>query len=266
MWTCWGDAVADEEDAESIAAHLHIAEAKVTSAKARRQRFTAKYEAATNAVDRGAAKLQMERASEATVKAEREVRRLQKRLAEFQNREDEMRNDENIPLSMTPPHAGWTLRTKRTLNLNGRVLGPNTEISPADLAKMMNSEALLRGAHIAWTPPQAARPQRPAPAPAPVSSAPYVPVDHIRVLYDAMVALAARRNVPVHDCEDIVDRTLWDRAVKQFIDEPQMVMSQAWGGNNRLTQSGNGTARRIFDIEAFRKRLYSYGNKVEVAA
>jgi hypothetical protein len=207
-------------------------------------------------------------ASEAAADAERQVNKLVKRLAEVEAKEDAMRHDDGFPASMVPPHTGWTLRTKRTLTLGSRIVGPNTEVTPADLALMANSEKLLTGGHIGWTPPRVPRASRPpqSPPPPPPPATPFVPTDHIRVLYLEMVALAEKRHVPVTEVEDVVDRGLWDRAVKQFVDERQMAMSQSWGGNNRPTASGDGTSRRIFDVEAFRKRLYSYATKVEVAA
>jgi hypothetical protein len=204
----------------------------------------------------------LQKACDAAAECEREVNKLQKRLAEFRDREGDM-SDDNFPASMVPPHAGWKLIANKTMRFGDVDVRRGSEITAEMLSKALNAVTLLSGGHIRWMPPQAAKPEPVAPKPK--VDAPYVPVDHIRVLYDAMGVIAAQRNIDIHDCEDLADRTLWDRATTQFINEPQSVMSQAWGGGNRPTQSGDGSSRRIFDIGAFRKRLYSYG-KQEVAA
>ena len=78
-----------------------------------------------------------------------------------------------------------------------------------------------------------------------------------------MAILSARRGCNIGDVEDLVDRDLWDRATKQFVEEPQLVRDGGWGsGGGSMVRSGQGTTRRIFDVQAFRKRLYSYGQEI----
>ena len=134
-------------------------------------------------------------------------------------------------------------------------------VVPDDLVEACaNGQRLIQSGYLRRLP--AARAKQAKTEPPPAEAVPYVPVDHIRVLYDAMSALAAQRKCAIGDLEDVVDRTLWERATKQFVDDPQMAMSTGWGGNNRPTRSGDGTARRIFDLQAFRKRLYGYGKEM----
>jgi hypothetical protein len=143
------------------------------------------------------------------------------------------------------------------LRFGDRVYQRGEIISDDLIASCLNGNHLVQSGAVRR---MAAPPSKvPPPAPPKPAAEPYVPVDHIKVYFDAMSALAAKRKCPIGDVEDareLID--LQDRAIKQFCNEPQMAMSTAWGGHNRPTPSGEGTSRRIFDPQAFRKRLFSY--------
>ena len=138
-----------------------------------------------------------------------------------------------------------------SLNIEG-VLYPRGSIVPdAVVDRSLNGQRLISTGYLRRMPAVAAKEPRNNYEKSRENYEPYVPVDHIKVLYDAMFTLAAQRGCPISEVEDVVDRTLWERAAKQWVDEPKMALSQSWGGNNHLTPSGVGTARRIFDPVEF---------------
>lgn len=175
--------------------------------------------------------------------------------AEVQVRIEAMRHDEQFSGSMTPPHAGWTLRAWRTLSANGETIARGAEISAEQLAKMANAPAMLSGGHIRWQPPTVPKPQaKPAPQPQRAASAPAP--DPVEVLSRALHRIAGERGVTLIDAEDLVPRDMWLRGMKHYIDEPKMVRDGGWGsGGGQLVSSGKGTTRRILNMDAFRARL-----------
>jgi hypothetical protein len=238
------------KDIDTIAAELRDAEARATSIRARLQKWTLRYEQETGGQKRSQANHWRTVANEDLRKAETRVRALR---TQYQKAENEMMRDDDAKLP-------WRVALG-SLNFGG-TLYPRGSVVPDHLVESCaNSQHLISAGHLRRMPGTPAKQAKPAPTP--VVAEPYVPVDHCKVLYDAMVALAAKRKCAIGDTEDAHELLdLRERAVKQFCDEPQVAMSTAWGGNNHPTQSGVGTARRIFDVMAFRKRLYSYGQEM----
>jgi hypothetical protein len=190
---------------------------------------------------------------------------LERRIAYWQQelirprKEPRMRHvEETAPV--TTKEWPWRV-VKGSLNLGGVNYAQGSEVADAVLTASRNTDFLVSHGYIRRVPPKPAKQAKPAaPAPSPM---PYQPVDHIKLLFDSMTALAAKQKRPIGDVEDAAELLdLKERAIKQFCDEPGTPMSQAWGGNNRPTASGQGTSRRIFDPQAFRKRLYGYGKEM----
>jgi hypothetical protein len=141
---------------------------------------------------------------------------------------------------------------KRTFTCGTRHIAPNDEISEAELSTMLNREQLIRREYV-MPGPSLVRPERPAPvAPAPKPSVPAP--SPITTYAGELLKLSRARNVDLFDVEDCCIAA-GVRAQKEFVEEPAMRMSQAWGGGNQMTKTGIGSSRRIFDVAAFRARV-----------
>jgi hypothetical protein len=148
--------------------------------------------------------------------------------------------DDAAPAGMIPPHPGWMLRTKRTLNLNGRVVGPNTVITPADLAAMMNSDALLKGGYIAWCAPQADRPWKPAPTPVVQPPAPMPPT----AMQIARRELdEARREMSEEDWASVKNMTVSDVHVRSAVNNPPALDHSPGRSKTMLPLSHDGNSQ-----------------------
>jgi hypothetical protein len=239
--------MADDDDPEGIAAQLHIAEAKVTAAKARRQRWTAKYETATRAIDRGQAHQNLQKACEATADAEREVRRLTKRLAEI-NEVDEMK-DEAPATSLIPPGKDWVLVVNKAggLRFGDKMFHNGEPIDPALLADALNGDRMLSSGYVKWR-SKAAMERAPKPVPTPVSAVPFKPRDLVEECRQALREAAQKRGTTMRNCCDVIPSDVLLRAVTEIKERRRVVKTGSWGSGNPIgQQTGAGTNRRIVD-------------------
>jgi hypothetical protein len=138
---------------------------------------------------------------------------------------------------------------------NPAVYGRGAEVTPEMLAQCLNAPQLILGGHIRWQPPAAAKPA-PVPRRAPQTSASSAPVDPIEICRSELQRLSRERGCSLTDAEDLIDPGIWQRAQKQFCDQPQRALGGAgWGAGGARTESGLGTSRRVFDIDGFRAVL-----------
>jgi hypothetical protein len=215
----------------------------------------------TNAISAKSRRLYGQRLAASVRNGEKLALAIERRLAELETKQLEQPKVVAAAPAPTVTPSQWPWRANITLRFGDVTYARGCVIPDELLAASFNADHLIRNGHVKRVPPQPAKQPKPV-APTVSVATPVALVDHIKMLYDAMAALAAKRKCAIGDVEDAVDLSdLKDRAMKQFVDEPQQAMSTAWGGNNTLTASGQGSSRRIFDVPAFRKRLYSYGQE-----
>jgi hypothetical protein len=118
-----------------------------------------------------------------------------------------------------------------------------------------NVETLFTGGTLGWRPQRQAAVVTPRPVVAAMRASPDV-MDQCAV---AMHRVMVERHVGFTDAEDHLIRSgsdLWTRAIKAFVDEPQLATAGAFGsGGGAKVASGQGTSRRVFNVAAFRARL-----------
>jgi hypothetical protein len=154
-------------------------------------------------------------------------RRIRKWETESEQKETPMRSAvvENAAPAISNE---WPWRVWSSSLRFGDVTYARGTIVPDDVLKACaNADHLIRNGYIRR---MAALPgkQRKTPAPAaPAVAMPVMPTDYIKTLFDAMADIAAKRKRPIQDVEDIVDRTIWDRATKQFIEERKRLYGYA---------------------------------------
>jgi hypothetical protein len=237
-------------DIEKAAAHVQ----SLRSQRARaRNRYEAKIASGDSRSAIGQARHSLDLLDARVVGAEKKLRALQMRAAEQQELNDVRHDDDTFPAAMTPPHAGWTLRANRTLNLGGKVVSRGQEISTDDLSMMLNAPALLAGGHVRWCPP--VRPAAVTPRPAPqlasmaqVTSSETEPENVITKCKRAIREAAAARGISRRAAVDVIDQELLRRAILERAQKPRTVMSGSWAdARPTVTGQGSGGIRRITD-------------------
>jgi hypothetical protein len=238
------------DDADRLRIELYRRKDELVGLRVRAQKWQKRLDTAHDKAARGTAQHYLAKARGQIADVERDVRRLEWKLERMEMRRHDT---DEFPVSMTPPHVGWTLRTTRNLMVAGKVIPRNQAITEAQLSQMANAGQLLSGSHIRWMPPSVEKPVRP---PAPVGpAARHVPSDPVAECAHALAKIAREQNVTMIDAEDLVSPSTWQRAMSAFVAEPQVVNGGAWGSGGVKTQSGRGTSRRALDMDAFRQRL-----------
>jgi hypothetical protein len=255
-------------DLETLREQLLAAEVRLTALRARKRSWEKRLDELSvgvgAAAKRGHAKHYLDQTIEQIGACERRIKGLNHKIDHLAEGEH-MRHPDNVPASsMVPPHPGWTLRCWRALNIGGKAYARNAEVDPEMLSACLNVDHLLHSGAIRWMAPS--KPPLEAPKPKLQAAGASVAVDHVAVAGAELRRVAAARGVSLIQAEDLIDRDLWSRAQKQFVDTPQMVRDGAWAsGGGSMVQSGAGTTRRVFNVDAFRAALHGEKQKETVA-
>jgi hypothetical protein len=162
----------------------------------------------------------------------------------------------NRALEYTPPMQSnqWPWRFWETQTIDGVRYGRGSLVPDAVLTSR-NADTLIRGGYIRQLPSQ------PKSEPRSVQAKPAAPTSkpssYVEQLRKEMQRIAASRGCSLIDAEDLVDRGLFQRALKEYCDLPHEIIYGLWGGNPTKTQTGAGSAgmRRI--PEGFREHVLS---------
>jgi hypothetical protein len=250
------------DDLDALNVEIARCVTAIAGARARERRYQIKLESACgdssiDRVNRGVAHHHIARAVEQRQKIEQRLSKLRQQQAAEEGHDDMRRADieDVVPATLAPPSIEHILVVRKSggLKIGEQQFSYGQQIDVAVLANTLNCNHLFRHGHVRWELRFTYKPVEAKPvAPAVIMK----PTDHMVILAYAMQKLIdAGRVSNLVDAEDVVSHDLFVAAEKQFTNEPGIARDGAFGSGGRHVPTGQGTHRRIFDVDRFRQRI-----------